>query len=175
MRNRLTQKGFTLVEMMVSVALFSMVMLAGMAALLTLVNENRKAQALNSVMTDLNFTMESMARTIRTGYNIDCVGAGRDCRSGGASISLIDQDGAPITYRFDPVDDRLERNNNPLTSQNVVIDTDQSNFYVTGAEPGPGNTEQPVVRIILTGTAQVGEEVVDFALQTTVAQRRIDL
>lgn len=170
-------RGFTLIEMMVSVALFSMVMLAGMAALLTLVNENRKAQALNSVMTDLNFTLESVTRTIRTGYDIDCIGAGADCPNGQNQIQLTDQNGATVTYRFDATNGgRLERNGSPLTSQNVVIDTGRSRFYVTGAEDGEsGDTEQPVVRITLVGTATVGQESVDFALQTTTTQRRIDL
>ena len=41
--------GFTLVEMIVAVALFAVVMLISVAALLSLVDANRKAQALQSV------------------------------------------------------------------------------------------------------------------------------
>ena len=166
-------KGFTLIEMMVSVALFSMVMLAGMAALLTLVNENRRAQALNSVMTDLNFTLESVTRTLRTGYEINCIGSGADCPNGGNQINLTDQNAEEIVYRFR--DDQLQRNGAPLTSRNVTLDTNKSKFFVTGAEPGPGDTTQPQVRITLVGSVQVGDESVGFTLQTTVTQRRIDL
>ena len=64
--------GFTLIEMMVSIALFAIVMVMSMGAILSIVAANKKAQALNSVMTNLNFAVDSMSRDIKTGYNYHC-------------------------------------------------------------------------------------------------------
>ena len=65
------KKGFTLIELMVSVAIFSMVMVVALGALLTISASERKAETLKSVMTNLNFALDSMSRSIRTGINYD--------------------------------------------------------------------------------------------------------
>ncbi|MBX9765465.1 type II secretion system GspH family protein, partial [Patescibacteria group bacterium] len=47
------RRGFTLVELMVAVSIFAIVMMIGVGALLSLVQTNRRAQAINSVMNNL--------------------------------------------------------------------------------------------------------------------------
>ena len=67
-----SDKGFTLVEMIVAVALFAVVMLISVGTLLALVGANRKAQALQSVINNLNITLDGMVRAIRMGGNFHC-------------------------------------------------------------------------------------------------------
>src|SRR3989344_7842968 len=67
-----SDKGFTLIEVVVSVALFSIVMVVCVTALLALVNANRKAQALQSVMNNLSIALDDMARNVRMGTNYHC-------------------------------------------------------------------------------------------------------
>jgi len=186
MRN--TVRGFTLIEMMVSVTLFSIVMLVGLSALLTLVNENQRAQALNSVITDLNFTLESMARTIRVGNQFDCGGPTLDCDSGSKSFSFrapfIESSFRNITYRFNDDRDRgvIQRSVDSggwvdITSSNV--DIEDFSFYVFGAERAeagqPPEPYQPRVMMVLSGKAAVDGQDTEFSIQTTVTQRVIDL
>src|SRR5882672_10508798 len=64
-------RGFTLVEMIVAVALFAIVMLVCVGALLALVGANKKVHALQSVMNNLNVTLDGMVRQIRMGSNYD--------------------------------------------------------------------------------------------------------
>jgi prepilin-type N-terminal cleavage/methylation domain-containing protein len=68
-----TQKGFTLVELIVAVGLFTVVMFISTGALLSIVNLNKKAQAQQSVINNLSSTMESMVRNIRTGTSYHCL------------------------------------------------------------------------------------------------------
>ena len=91
------RKGFSLVEMLVSVALFSAVMLIGAGALLSLIDANRKAQSLNSVMNNLNFALESMSRNIRVGTTYHCetdnsipsnIDQTKDCPEGGKLLGF---------------------------------------------------------------------------------------
>ena len=70
-----SQLGFTLVEMIVSLALFSMVVTVSVGALLVLIASNEQLQAEQSVMTNLSFALDSMAREIRTGTNYFCLSA----------------------------------------------------------------------------------------------------
>lgn len=172
---------------MVAVALFSIVMLVGMSALFTLVDENKRAQALNSVITDLNFTLESMARTIRTGYDYGCnFSPGSDCVSGSNRLQLsavINDQEYRVRYRYRTQNGRgfIERELRPtgggsqgwveITSSNV--DIEEFNFFVFGAS---GSDQfQPRVMISLSGTALTSEETSDFSIQSTVTQRIIDL
>ncbi len=65
-------KGFTLIEVMVSVTLFAMVMTLSLGAILSIIDGNKKAQAINSVANNLNFAVDSMVRDIKTGYSYSC-------------------------------------------------------------------------------------------------------
>ena len=67
-----TDAGFTLIEIIVSVSIFTVVMLITMGALLSLNDSSRKAQALRTVIDNLNFTIEDMNRKIRTGDVYHC-------------------------------------------------------------------------------------------------------
>jgi prepilin-type N-terminal cleavage/methylation domain-containing protein len=64
--------GFTLVEMIVSLALFSVVAVIAIGALLKVIDANDKAQSIQSSVTDLNFALESMSRDLRTGTDYTC-------------------------------------------------------------------------------------------------------
>lgn len=72
--------GFTLVELIVSVGLFTIVVTIAMTAYLRLISIDRRTRALNDVVTNLSFVVESMSRSIRTGtnYNLDDTGGGND-------------------------------------------------------------------------------------------------
>lgn len=67
-----TQLGFTLVEMIVALAVFSVVITIAVGALLSLIASNEQLQNEQSVMTNLSFALDSMAREIRTGTNYFC-------------------------------------------------------------------------------------------------------
>lgn len=67
-----SQGGFTLIEMIVSVALFAIVMVVAVGALLSLTGANKKAQAIQSVMNNLNITVDGMVRNIRMGTKFHC-------------------------------------------------------------------------------------------------------
>jgi prepilin-type N-terminal cleavage/methylation domain-containing protein len=64
--------GFTLIEMLVSLALYTIVVTIAVGSLLVLVDGNRRVQGDQSVMTTLTFAMDSMTREIRTGRAYYC-------------------------------------------------------------------------------------------------------
>lgn len=94
------ERGFTIVEMMVAVALFAIVMIVAVGALLSLVTANRKAQALQSVMNNLNTTVDSMVRQIREGNIYHCgtspssdITSTQDCNNGDTYLAFEPHDG----------------------------------------------------------------------------------
>ncbi len=190
----LPARGFTLVEMMVSVAIFAIVMTISLGALLAMSESDRKAQTLKSVINNLNFSLDSMSRNIRTGQTYHCDASQspltvvRDCASTPAS-SFAFQPAAGGTYVY-----RLETSNASLCGQPagrvgcLVRSTDGGatysavtssevylnalNIYVTGAESG---YIQPKVTILISGVVSVsGTQNSSFNLQTSVTQRLYD-
>lgn len=194
------QRGFTLIELMVSVAIFSVVMVIGLGALLSIVNADRKANAAASVMNNINFAVESMGRNIRTGYNYHCGSStGGDCTgSPGTYFAFTASDGSSVEYRYENsgscstgcVSRQVTRAGVPsgfirITSPDINIST--LNFYLTGFCTKSGttgstnttlctaDTRQPRLTILLRGDGQVNNATTTFTIQTSVTQRLYDL
>src|SRR6056297_849303 len=72
MYHKQTTAGFTLIEMIVSLALFSVVVTISVGALLVLIASNRQLQDEQAVLTNLSFALDSMTREIRTGSAYVC-------------------------------------------------------------------------------------------------------
>lgn len=72
MVNKKSQSGFTLIELIVSLGVFSVVITIAVGALLMLVATNEQLQGEQSVMTNLSFALDSMTREIRTGSDYYC-------------------------------------------------------------------------------------------------------
>jgi len=188
-----TQRGFTLIEMMVAVTIFSMVLLMGVGSILVIVDANRKAQSLKSAMNNLNFTLETISRNVRVGTNYHCaqnipngVAAGnpRDC-TGEPELALESQYGSPSTvndqliYSWDEGDQAIYRQtlgpSGPrvrLTAEEVKITA--MTFYVDGAQSSSDGV-QPRVLMRIAGYAEVGGIRSDFHMQTGITQRILDL
>ena len=173
-RNKTSQAGFTLVEMMVAVSLFAVVMTISVGALLALVDANRKAQALQSVMNNLNVALDGMVRNIRMGAIYHCddeneinktiLSTRADCVSGGALLSFEAFGGSQAdntdqwVYWFE--DGRIWKSEDardttlPITAPEVEIDSFR--VFVTGSEGtlnDDGDTNQPKVVFSIQGTA----------------------
>jgi prepilin-type N-terminal cleavage/methylation domain-containing protein len=166
--------GFSIVEMLVAVAIFSIVMLIAVGALLTMIDANRKAQALNSVMNNLNLAIESMSREIRVGTNYNCGGTG-DCPLGNTRLSIISSEGKNITYQYNAQRIEVLKESGPpiaITAPEVKID--KFMFYTTGTSPS--DSFQPRVVMTIQGTAGVSEKTkTTFNVQTMASQRVPDL
>mgnify|MGYP006374901583 FL=1 len=67
-----TSKGFTLVEMMIAIGLFTVIMTIGIGAIIGVNATHRKTQTMRAVIDNLSFLMEDMARSIRLGDSYYC-------------------------------------------------------------------------------------------------------
>jgi len=88
------KSGFTLIEIIVSLALFSVVITIAVGALLILIASNRQLQNEQSVLSNLSFALDSMTREIRTGSNYYC--AANDSASFGTSGNRIFASTGPL-------------------------------------------------------------------------------
>ncbi len=185
MRRTQQQRGFTLVEMLVSLGLFSVVATMSVGTLLVLIDANARAQSMQLVMTNLSFSMDSMTRELRTGFNWYCGAADttvdgddkQDCSvaDNAEMISLVESgrnttggsnfDERRINYYFDAdyygtgrgaILRLLGQGGTPQPLTGGDIDVDQFELVVTGTAVGSdGNNEQPNASIFIKGKADV--------------------
>ena len=183
-------RGFTLIEMIVAVGLFAVVMVICVSTLFALVNANRKAQALQSVMNNLNITLDGMARAIREGSTYNCGSSApftgtRDCPNGDIEFNFEHYGGDTSNfndqwfYRFDAVLHQIQKSEDggvtffPVTSPEITVD--DVKFFVVGTTRG--DTVQPKVVIVVKGTAAANNAKTKstFHIQAAATQRLIDL
>ncbi|MEK7607724.1 MAG: type II secretion system protein [Patescibacteria group bacterium] len=186
--------GFTLIEVMVSVSIFSIVMLISTGAVFSIVEANKKSHTLKSVMTNLNFALESMARDMRVGDRFTCSAWGSgpfDCQNGGATFSYKANRSIDSNPAYDPADQndaveytlaenrirkKVYNSGSPedfyITAKEIVIE--DLTFYVLGTGSVPADLRQPKVVITIKGYAGTGNTKSQFNIQTTVSQRSID-
>lgn len=69
---RSPKSGFTLIEVMVAVGLFTVVMVIGIGSVLNVNTTYGKTQKMRSLIDNMGFVMEDMTRTIRTGSVYMC-------------------------------------------------------------------------------------------------------
>lgn len=204
-KNPKHNKGYTIIETMVSIAIFLIVVLAGMNAIFNANLVSHKSEDIRSIVDSMNFILEEMSRSLRTGYTYHCISDGDfsridyalSCELGGA-IAFEEAHGNANTpedqwiYKIESSDGG--RTFNILKSVDgganfVQLNPSQvilysalgqgvSGFKVLGAEsPGatPSNTQQPLIVIRLVGEIHYKNTISPFSLQTSVSQRLIDV
>lgn len=70
--NKIEEKGFTLVEMLVSIAVFMTVMTIAVGSFISILNANKKSQAMKTVVDNVTFAIDSISRSIKTGIDYKC-------------------------------------------------------------------------------------------------------
>ena len=165
-------RGFTLVELIVSVGLFALVMLIVTGAYFSLIALDRRARATNQVVSNLSFAMDTMMRGIRTGTNFRCIDGSPDtdgnstngnCHSFSYTDTILSK---TVTYISNPTNNTIGRcegplpctntNASPLTDSTITIQT--LTFYVRGAgtNAAPNWSQQPHVTFVVSGVIASG-------------------
>ena len=185
-QNKKKNKGFTLIEMLVSMTLFSFVITMALGALFMIMKANEKAKVIRIAVNNLNVALEGMSRELR-------MGSGYSITNNKKKISFKTHEGCDAGYKWNNGDKTLERAiarrtdpDNPstcspnsksnldykkLTGENIQI-TDMEFIAVNTAS---GDGKQPKVFIYLKGeidSAILGGEQ-PFYIQTMVSQRKI--
>lgn len=186
--------GYTIIETMIAIALFLVVVTAGMSALLSANVVHNKSQDLRSIMDNLSFVLEDMSRNLRTGYNYHCGTTASESPlscAGGSTIFFESSTGASGNtgdqwgYKVESTDGgktfNISKTTNggsswtQLNAVELTMNGAVSPFSVLGAEaPSSGNHQQPYVTIRLAGSITYKNVVTPFSLETSISQRLID-
>ncbi|MFA6416340.1 MAG: prepilin-type N-terminal cleavage/methylation domain-containing protein [Candidatus Paceibacterota bacterium] len=160
-KNNTAKKGFTLVEVMVSVSIFLIVAFVVTSVFITALGAYRKSKQISLLVDNVNYAMERMVLNLRegTGYNIT---------NGGSDIAFMSSEGISMGYKLSGSNKIQECKNSEcidLTEQSIGIE--KLSFEQSESDAGL----PPVVRINALGKITTSTFSTSINLQTTVAQR----
>lgn len=171
-------KGFTLVEVMVSMAIFAFVMVVAVGAFIKVLDVNKRAQTVKAAVNNVSFTLEALTREMRTGSQYTSI------TNGVQFVAFEDSaTGLPVrhAYRRNATTNTLQRavgrpgaaiaesDYVTLTGTGVRI----TRFDVTIGN-GSSSTEMPYALIRIAGEAgTIEKNKTTFETQTLVSQRLI--
>jgi len=193
------QSGFTLLEMIVSLAIFSIALFIATSAFLSIVNSDRKSRATRVATDNLNLTLEEMSRKIKTGSSYSCLGAAgvADCYTAQSILAFTDQTNVRIIYKrgvgggaivggvsasgcgtsYTATQGCILRSDGGaafIQSTSPEIDVTSLRFFVTGSALWPDTTQPSVVVAIDGMLGNQASTKVAFKIQTTITQRAYD-
>ncbi|MCD6284112.1 prepilin-type N-terminal cleavage/methylation domain-containing protein [bacterium] len=154
------KKGLTLIELIIALAIFSIVVLLVSDIFLDVIKGQRRSIGIQNIEENLRYTLERMSREIRMS----------EVKTGEGTFSSLDitahkpTGDEDVSYKLSS--DEITRNDISITSQNTVKITDLK-FYVKK------NSVQPRVTIVIKAESKDGkqEQISKIHLQTTVVSR----
>ncbi len=165
--------GFTLIELMVSMAVFGVVMLIATGVLLVMIGVNARAQALYGSYNNLAFAMDAMTREIRTSKSITSCGVNGIAFTRGWKENA----GAAESVAYAVSGDRITQDGMAITAEEVHVDSLQFVCDGTGVSTSTGKSllKQPVVTVTIEGYfQQYGDETTPFKMKSRIVPRLLE-
>jgi len=161
-------KGFTIIELLVALAIFSLVIVSMAAVAVSVIKSQRKGFVLQESQENARYILESMSKEIR----MSAIDSGD---SGGSPVTTLDitnSKGENVDYRF--VSQKLQRQVNgggwqDLSSANLEV---TGSFYIRKSA-SPNRAAVTVVMQVESTTGQV-EEQTEIHLQSTISSRSFE-
>lgn len=188
-------KGFSLVEMLVAIAVFMSIMTIAISSLISIISANKKSQAIKSTVDNVTFALENISRDMRTGTDYHCFvseseGFSKACSPDGASaIGYVRGNGQGVIYQYynnenldkpalikryceaDLTDCEPEIS---LISRDSGINIQNMKFYIIGSDKEFDLLDRTQPRVVITASGLIssrGSEDTSFNLQTNISQR----
>lgn len=171
------QHGFSLVELIVSMFLFSVVVSVVGVAFVNILNIQRRGVGAQKVQETALYMLELIAREIRVS-RIEFQDA-PDCSA--TNLTLIHPVNGSVYYYYDPDTNQVVRSARPtpsqpsipaqLNSSDVVVS--RFNFCITGSDPADNQQVRIGIIAQLHNRGQTASDTVFFNIQTMVTSRDI--
>lgn len=164
MKNR--RSGFTLVELLVSMALFTIVIAIATGAFIRALRTQRQLVSFASANSNVSLVLEQMAREIRVGRDFSSLGRN--------TLSFTNGRGELVVYDFNETDGVIMRRvgagvPQPLTSENVSVKNLEFKTMFIGDDGYPAR----ITVLVTVSPKEIGVNTSLIRIQTTVSARNI--
>lgn len=157
-------RGFTLLEMIIAVGVFTVFVTIAMSGLLNLSDANKNSTNFSNLSDNIRFALEMMAKEIRTGTDYDL---------SGDILTFQNARGDTIAYELDSFQIKRSLNGgafSSLTSGDIKVE--ELKFVVSGALARDGL--QPKILIRIKASVLFKNKKTEINLQTLVSSRNLD-
>ena len=160
---RLENKGFSLVEVLLTIALVGVIMGTGTTLFLSIIRSSTKARVLTEVKQNGNYAMNLMDRQIRNARTVELVG--------GDELVVRFLGGGQTVFLCDGTDGLIKQDGVSLVAENLTVTDCSSVFAVIGSTP-------PVVSVVFTlaqNTASARpEDIAQVSFDKSITLRNYD-
>ncbi len=165
-----TQRGFTIVELLVSIAIFSLVTSFGVTVFVRSLRAQRSVVALISANDNASLAIEAIARELRRGRDFSTNGFGTD-------LQFFNAEQKEIVYRYDESLQAITRSENgtgffPVTAKNVVVEN--AHFEVKATDDAGHPILPRITMSIRIGSQDRDIKGVVTEIHTTVSSRGLN-
>src|SRR3989344_1713741 len=159
-----TEKGFTIIEVIISAFIFSIIAVAISGIFVQALNIERRAFSAQKIQEQSLYVLELMAREIRVASI-----SGQDSNCATSSLSMTHPVNGNVSYNVN--NGIVQRTENGVDTEisSGEVNFTRLNFCITGSNSGD---DQPARVSIIAGVQnRTGKEILTFDLQTTVTSR----
>lgn len=179
-----SQKSFTLVEIMVSVAIFSLVVAVVSGLLFSHLAAQRKVLALRTLLDESSYIMEYLSRAIRMAKKelnppicLSAYGLNYEITRGGKGLKFKNYQGLCQEFFWDTTTAQLKEVRGGkeyfLTSGNLEVVS--FNINLTGQSQWDNDQPRVTIFFNIKGKGEKAEKEPQLKIQTTVSQRSLDV
>lgn len=190
-RQQHNKHGFTLLEMVISIGLFSVLIISTISIMIGVSKAQAKTANIQAIQDNIRFGLELITRELRTGTNYRLI---VNCGSSGNGLQFTSVNQGVSQERFyyysdtdgDAIPDSIMRvamataggidctKSRPLTAEEVIVERLEFIVRGTAAGPGDGQPRATVSMSLRAKNPRIGTDT-SMSLQTTVTQRLRDL
>ncbi len=154
------EKGFTLVEVLVAMSLFTFIVTISLGAITQVFDVNKKAQMMSVIMGDLSSSLEMMTTQMRYGSGHTCE---KEASDSCVRIKFTNYNEEEMEYflKDELIWVSIDGEEHEITSLDVAVKNLQFNIL------------DSLIVIVLKGEVGYGVEKSEFNLQTSVSRRGI--
>lgn len=166
--------GFTMIELLTSVGLFMVVVVAASSLFIAVVQGNRKAIALQNILDEGKFVLEIMSRDIRTGKLFSVPTSN--------SLEFTNAEGNIVCYRYNVGNKSIQKISsscggsgsvNEVTSSHISVDNFK--FTLTGESSSDNIQPRIVISMGITNKGTKAESQSSINLETTISSRLLQI
>jgi len=152
--------GFTMIEMIVALAVFSIIIVSMTSITVSIIQSQRKSFASQNSQETSRYILESMNKEIRMSL------INSDSGDGVTVLNITNAQDETFDYQFDNANKRLLRNGQPVSPDNIEL---TGSFYIT-KDTFP---YQAIVTFVMkvNSTKSKTEEQAEINLQSTISSR----
>ena len=187
------EQGVTLIELLVSIAIMSIILVTLGATLVQVISGERRAIALQNVQDNIRSSLEIMGKELRLAHQMS-LSDPAPCNSdrnykvtGSDTIAFKSDQGYCIQYSvvdgqlMKQIDEDLngvidlDEPDGPVTSDEITIDALTFTKLFDDAAESPNRQPSVTINMVVSSKRKAFQDVTTLSLQTTVTQRNLNV